>query len=271
VESLNTMTTTTNQESDVKSPVTLHKVGVYGTLKWGYHRHISLGRAVQVGTTFAPGVLLHLGGFPALVEQIEGKEFRPNNTVLVEIYEVDQKTLDSLDEIEGHPGFYERRIVKSQLFGDVWVYYGHTDSYLMGGEQKIIVCNKWSGPETPYLYVDFKQGKEKPAIKMGLKKMIRASDGSYKEISVGHPTGEKPVYTESYTKEQNPLTVGIKWERDLNCYTNKAGQYLQWDAATQTYKEIEKPKEPEPLPITTVKVPTSLKPLTGFPEVINGP
>jgi gamma-glutamylcyclotransferase (GGCT)/AIG2-like uncharacterized protein YtfP len=142
------------------------QVGVYGTLKEGFHRHDSLGIDKKyLGIASVPGILLHMDEHPMLVRQKHGYELRQGNTVAVQVYDIDASRIKILDHIEGHPYYYAREVIFSTLFGDILVYYGDYESQLLG-IQKVIMDNVWNGPSTPSLEVDFKNGISNPHIKM---------------------------------------------------------------------------------------------------------
>ena len=80
-------------------------VFVYGTLKKGFGNHQLLEQSDFLARAFITRTkLLNLGAFPAVIvggrKEVEG-----------ELYEVNSKTLERLDRLEGHPSFYERRKV----------------------------------------------------------------------------------------------------------------------------------------------------------------
>lgn len=80
------------------------KVFVYGTLLRGHGNHRLLERARFLGnavTATANWTMLHLGGFPGIVHS-------GSTRITGELYEVDDATLARLDQLEGHPNFYER-------------------------------------------------------------------------------------------------------------------------------------------------------------------
>ncbi len=89
-------------------------VFVYGTLRKGYHNHRLLEDSKYVAEAVITGEMRHLGGFP-------GVHLHGNNQVHGEIYAVDEPTMASLDQLEGHPHFYEREIVETSK-GPAWVY-----------------------------------------------------------------------------------------------------------------------------------------------------
>jgi gamma-glutamylcyclotransferase (GGCT)/AIG2-like uncharacterized protein YtfP len=83
------------------------RVFVYGTLLSGEpnHRLLEAARLVGQGRTRPVFTLVDVGPFPALVE---GGDV----AVVGEVYEVDAATLASLDRLEGHPRYYERRCIE---------------------------------------------------------------------------------------------------------------------------------------------------------------
>ena len=70
---------------------------VYGTLKSGFHRSnvLSSQRYIGVAKTVPHFEMYHYGTYPAMIEK-----FQSGTSVYGELYEVDDKTLAVLDEIE---------------------------------------------------------------------------------------------------------------------------------------------------------------------------
>ena len=93
-----------------------HQVAVYGTLKQGHgnHRLLSLSKFLGITETEEEWSMLHLGGFPGLIEG--------SSAVHIEVYEVNDETFSRLDMLEGYPSFYNRREIETK-FGTAWVYY----------------------------------------------------------------------------------------------------------------------------------------------------
>jgi gamma-glutamylcyclotransferase (GGCT)/AIG2-like uncharacterized protein YtfP len=81
-------------------------VFVYGTLKRSMSNHQPyLGDCRYIGESTAFGVLIHLGGFPALAEDSSGKCL-----VRGEVFELaSPEHLVQLDRLEGVPHLYSRR------------------------------------------------------------------------------------------------------------------------------------------------------------------
>lgn len=97
------------------------RVAVYGTLREGEYNHILLsrGKATQLGSTYIPGyIMLDLGAYPGVVPS-ELTDWE----VFVEVYEVDQATLNQMDVLEGvGRDFYDRVNVQNTKFGSVFLY-----------------------------------------------------------------------------------------------------------------------------------------------------
>lgn len=96
-------------------------VAVYGTLKRGHCNHHLLGQARLLGTDHLRDIVLYdLGDFPAAV---------PGHSagVTVEVYEVSNRVLVQLDELEDcHPetprtGLYHRQQMATR-YGPAWIY-----------------------------------------------------------------------------------------------------------------------------------------------------
>lgn len=79
------------------------RVFCYGSLKKGFGNHSLLTEATYVGRALTEGrfTMLHLGGFPGIVQQ-------GDTSIHGELYDVDAALLYRLDRLEGHPNFYIR-------------------------------------------------------------------------------------------------------------------------------------------------------------------
>lgn len=98
------------------------RIAVYGTLKRGCSNHHLLMRARFLGTDHLNSIVLHdLGPYPGAVEQ-------PSQGILVEVYEVDERTFARVDALEGYSaqaperGEYTRQ-QRDTRFGPAWVYF----------------------------------------------------------------------------------------------------------------------------------------------------
>jgi gamma-glutamylcyclotransferase (GGCT)/AIG2-like uncharacterized protein YtfP len=90
------------------------RILVYGTLRAGNGNHHILedGGATYLGVYKVPGGMRSLGGFP-------GVDISSQGTVTCEGYAINERTLERLDRLEGHPTFYTR--VKEPKTG-FWIY-----------------------------------------------------------------------------------------------------------------------------------------------------
>lgn len=99
----------------------LTRVGVYGTLKQGHGNHRLLQHVERTAIGHVTGHRLYQSGIPFLVEDATSEY-----PVLVEIYDVDDETLQRLDNLEGHPRCYCRNVLPVELEDgsntEAWVY-----------------------------------------------------------------------------------------------------------------------------------------------------
>ncbi|XP_041372102.1 gamma-glutamylaminecyclotransferase-like [Gigantopelta aegis] len=87
---------------------------VYGTLKRGQPNHYRLGE--EYGTSVLVGSARTVQQLPLVIASKYNIPFLlyaagKGTNVVGEIYEIDEKMLENLDEFECHPTFYERDIV----------------------------------------------------------------------------------------------------------------------------------------------------------------
>jgi len=108
---------------------------VYGTLKQDGSNHGLLGDSPlkYVGYTLPNYKILSMGSYPGAISG--------NDSIVVEVYEVTDNTLARLDQLEGHPTFYERLLVpifnKDEESIEAWLYtishlssnYAHRPAY----------------------------------------------------------------------------------------------------------------------------------------------
>lgn len=101
----------------------MDKVFVYGTLKKGRHFRSTVFGDQEPIIASIPNVGLFESYYPAAKDV-------PNAVIYGEVYEVDGELLTQLDDIEGHPNFYERvkRLAKDNdgEFYDVWIYFNES-------------------------------------------------------------------------------------------------------------------------------------------------
>lgn len=95
-------------------------VFVYGTLRKGFGNHYLLRTSEYLGEFRQPVHfdMVDMGAYPGLVET--NTPF--SSTITVEAYKIDKETLKRLDNLEGYPLFYNRKVIK---IGDIegYIYY----------------------------------------------------------------------------------------------------------------------------------------------------
>jgi gamma-glutamylcyclotransferase (GGCT)/AIG2-like uncharacterized protein YtfP len=89
-------------------------VAVYGTLKRGCANHSLLSKSDFKGVDYIKSLTIYHGGYFPL-GKIE------NGGTDVEIYDVDQATLNKLDYLEGCPALFTREIIQTR-YGETFVY-----------------------------------------------------------------------------------------------------------------------------------------------------
>lgn len=99
-------------------------VAVYGSLRAGLYNHVVLDNSELVAKGTITGFQMHsLQAYPALVPK-DGC-----NPVKVEVYKVSPMIMNALDNLEGYPSFYNRKMVEVETEDGkrvAWVYYMNT-------------------------------------------------------------------------------------------------------------------------------------------------
>jgi gamma-glutamylcyclotransferase (GGCT)/AIG2-like uncharacterized protein YtfP len=110
-------------------------VAVYGSLRQGMGNHRLLEGQDFLGKTTVSGFSMYryCNGYPACI--LDGG----TNTIITEVYSVDDSCFASLDMLEGYPSFYNRSQVKTEL-GEVWVYHMSEDGV---GDAPLIPSGDW--------------------------------------------------------------------------------------------------------------------------------
>ena len=97
------------------------RVAVYGTLKRGFSNHGLLQHAHFIGEDILSCITLYdLGPYP-------GAKLKPSLGIIVEVFEVDERQMQQLDELEEYvaaspeQGMYDRQQVLTR-FGSAWIY-----------------------------------------------------------------------------------------------------------------------------------------------------
>ncbi len=123
------------------------RVFVYGTLKRGHGNNALLRTSpfVAEGHTKHPYVMYSTGGFPVVSDRV------PDDTAALsvkgEIFEIDERTLRSLDGLEGYPRMYGRQEVDVEIgdtgvYQSCWMYVGNPLFWDFG---RLSLCNNTEG------------------------------------------------------------------------------------------------------------------------------
>lgn len=112
-------------------------VCVYGTLRrnQGNHRRLADSKFLGEFKTDPNFTMFSMGGFPGIF--LNGK-----NSIICEVFEVaDDRTMQSLDSLEGYPDFYNRTQIDTP-WGKAWVYHIE-ESNRHGYNYPIIESGDW--------------------------------------------------------------------------------------------------------------------------------
>lgn len=99
-----------------------HKVFVYGSLMNGGGNHPRLASADFLGKFKTKGIfqMISLGAFPAVWQGVGKHSLLP---IRGELYEVGERTLNSLDSLESNGRFYQRELIDLEGFDEkAWMY-----------------------------------------------------------------------------------------------------------------------------------------------------
>ncbi len=107
------------------------KVFVYGTLKQGFHNNRCLGDSKHLYDAVTVDRWAMIGrdlAFPYLIEKLDD-----GNYITGEVYQVNEKTVKSLDSLEGYPYHYNKKMIEIYdvvyNFQTAWVYYDPNQQY----------------------------------------------------------------------------------------------------------------------------------------------
>jgi len=76
--------------------------------------------------------LFSLGSYPGVIKG--GK-----SSIQLELYNINEDELRSLDRLEGHPSYYQREVIETSE-GDAWIYLLPEDQYK---EYEVIESGSW--------------------------------------------------------------------------------------------------------------------------------
>ena len=97
----------------------MKKIAVYGSLREGHGNHralLSASKKLSTEVVNIPFKMISLGGFPGLVPSEDG-----DNEITIETYEVDDRTYDRVEHLEGYPHFYQKATITTSQ-GDMEIY-----------------------------------------------------------------------------------------------------------------------------------------------------
>lgn len=94
------------------------KIAVYGSLKRGFGNHFFLQKSRFLTTTNTKDSIFMLNSFGAFPAVTKNGKFK----IQVEIYEINKKTLNTLDDLEGNGIFYKREIFEFEDGAKAWMY-----------------------------------------------------------------------------------------------------------------------------------------------------
>ena len=113
------------------------KIAVYGTLRAAYGNHrLIAGNSELIGYGLTVGKHgMYASGIPFVVENDD------KSRITVEVYEVPEKHVPSVDGLEGHPDWYQRRITPVELENgeivEAWLYFMDLSEEQKGRNQLI--------------------------------------------------------------------------------------------------------------------------------------
>jgi gamma-glutamylaminecyclotransferase len=102
-------------------------IAAYGTLRPQYNNNRLLAKSKHIGTgKTVEKYTLRASGIPFVSKE-------PLHNVVVDIYKVDNSTLEDLDSLEGHPEWYCREkipVIVNNKTLDAWLYFNDGYSHL---------------------------------------------------------------------------------------------------------------------------------------------
>lgn len=90
-------------------------VAVYGTLREGLRNNRYLQKSEYLGEDFLEGFLMFdLGYYPGVIKYGKG-------IIVVDVYKIDEYTLENLDQLEIEGELYKREVVDT-IYGPAYIY-----------------------------------------------------------------------------------------------------------------------------------------------------
>ena len=114
------------QDSEIDPATGKVRVFVYGSLKERCGNHVLLqevgAKCLGYDSITGDFRMMSFGGFPGVVRDKASRD-QPLRTIFGELYWMDDGALDSLDMLEGHPNWYERRKYRTDVLDyRAWMY-----------------------------------------------------------------------------------------------------------------------------------------------------
>jgi gamma-glutamylcyclotransferase (GGCT)/AIG2-like uncharacterized protein YtfP len=126
------------EDMEEKPADTLDYVFVYGTLLQGQGNHKAfLGSSYFLGSATTKDMFAVFGSnFPLARKPIEADNSFFTGQISGEVYGVTKDILRKLDRLEGHPNFYERRIILTEEYPRkmIWMYQWANETGAIVGE-----------------------------------------------------------------------------------------------------------------------------------------
>lgn len=92
-----------------------HLVFVYGTLRRNYHNHKLISKAYFISEWVTPAqyTMISFGFYPAVIAV-------GTSPIVGELYKINDKQLEEVDQIEGVPTFYQRDTIETPAGKAIW-------------------------------------------------------------------------------------------------------------------------------------------------------
>jgi len=151
----------------VQTPSDIGKVRVlvYGTLKQNHtnHRLMRSCRAEFIGYDSVSGAfkLKNLGPFPAVFDltKKEKKKLKGTNKIKGELYMMDEESLAHLDFYEGHPNFFERRKMWTDVLRKrAWMYFLTVPEFNEDKQDTEVINGIWKPSEDEKVFWGLREG-----------------------------------------------------------------------------------------------------------------
>lgn len=100
-------------------------IAAYGTLREGFGNNRLIPKGCHIGTGLTvEKYTMKVAGIPYVSK-------KPTSNIVVDVYEINQNTLERLDSLEGHPRWYKREVIPVNIDNkqlDCWLYFNDSDN-----------------------------------------------------------------------------------------------------------------------------------------------